>query len=52
MEEMMVRCRETVEGSAKIAMRALPKTIATPFLLRDGDGVRRKFFRPRSVNHE
>jgi hypothetical protein len=52
MEEMMVRCREGVETSAKIAMRVLSMTIATKFLLRDRDEARRKFSWPRSVNHE
>jgi hypothetical protein len=44
MEEMMVRCRETVESSAKIAMRALPKTRIAKTLLRNDEIARRKFF--------
>src|SRR5689334_20695727 len=42
---MMVRCRETVETSGKIAMRALSKLHIATTLLRDHEIARRKFFR-------
>jgi hypothetical protein len=45
MDEMMVRCRGTVESSAKIAMRALPQPRIAKTLLRDDEIARRKFFR-------
>jgi hypothetical protein len=44
MDEMMVRCHETVEGLAKIAMRALPETHIAKTLLRDDEIARRKSF--------
>ena len=44
----MVRCRETVETSAKIAMRALSKQCIATTLLRDDEIARRKFFRAKS----
>jgi hypothetical protein len=45
MEESMVRCRETVDSSAKIAMRALPEIRTATTLLRDDAIARRKSFR-------
>jgi hypothetical protein len=42
---MMVRCRDAVESSAKIAMRALSKPLVAKTLLRDDEIARRKFFR-------
>ncbi|MBV9457921.1 MAG: hypothetical protein JO141_10460 [Bradyrhizobium sp.] len=50
MAEMMVRCREAVESSAKIAMRALPRPRIAKTLLRDDEIARRKSFgRQKSI---
>jgi hypothetical protein len=45
---MMVRCRETVETPAKIAIRALSKLHIATTLLRDDEIARRKFFRAKN----